>query len=169
MMLTGSPLAIVLWYPFPIYVSVVQNGWLWYRRKAPTERGFPLMQWVLLFFSAMGSIAWIYSILPHLSWNFIQDIYNYLPSVGLPDPQTTTISSAVLHLLQYDAMWMFGSSLIAALLLSDEKGDVPFALQTVPVLVGLFGPAAVIGGLWISRELRIAVVAQRTASKVKTH
>jgi hypothetical protein len=170
---TRSSLAIVLWQPFPIYVSIIQNGWLWYRSKAPKEAGFGLAQWALLFFSVLGSITWIYTLLPYVSWNFMLDLYSYLPSSGVPDPQTTTLQSAVLHMLQYDAIWMFASTLIAAVLLSEDKGDALFALQTMPALVLLCGPAAVLGGLWIFRELQIAVAALRvrldtTVTKPKT-
>lgn len=162
MMLTGSSLAIVLWNPFPIYVSIIQNGWLWYRSKAPTKAGLGLAQWALLFFSILGSITWIYTLLPYVSWNFMLDLYGYLPSASIPDPQTTTLQSAVLHMLQYDAIWMFASTLIAAVFLSEDKGDAFFALQTMPALVLLCGPAAVLGGLWIFRELQIAVAVSRT-------
>jgi hypothetical protein len=60
-------------------------------------------------------------------------------------------------MLQYDAIWMFGSTLIAAIFLAEDKADAFFLVQTMPALVLLCGPAAVLGGLWIVRELQIAV------------
>ena len=168
MMLIKSSLTIVLWHPFPVYMSIIQNGWTWYRAKTPASSGFGLAQWCLLFLSAMGSITWIYVIiLPHVSWSFMHDLWNWLPSAAVPDPQATTVQSAVLHLLQYDAAWMFGSTIIAAVFLSDDIKDTLFTVQTVPALLAAFGPAAVIGGLWIFRELQLVVAAERATAKPK--
>ncbi|KIM32370.1 hypothetical protein M408DRAFT_326962 [Serendipita vermifera MAFF 305830] len=169
MMVTKSSLAIVLWHPCVVYMSAIQNGWTWYRGATPAGSGFGMAQWALLFFCAVGSITWANTILlPHVSKTFVYDLWEWLPSAAIPDPRSTTLQSAVLHLLQYDAAWMFGSTLLAALFLSDEIKDTLFTAQILPATVAAFGPGAVVGGLWIFRELQLVAAAHEASSKPKT-
>ncbi|CAG7848189.1 SubName: Full=Uncharacterized protein {ECO:0000313/EMBL:CCA75705.1} [Serendipita indica DSM 11827] len=176
MLLTKSTWAIVVWQPFPVYMSIIQQGWTFYRAKASPRNeeqlgsGWDLLQLSLLLFSGIGTISWIYILLPYVTEasslsSILLDLWNWLPTWDVPSPSATTIQSAALHLLQYDALWAFGSTILASILLTDDIKDVLFAVQTLPVLVVLFGPGSVIGGLWMFREMRILIEEQERAVK----
>ena len=179
MLLTRSTWAIVVWQPFPLWISIIQQAWTFYRVKtSPRDEelgsGWDLLQLSLLLFSGIGTIGWIYILLPYTTTSsfslsaLLLDLWNWLPSVSVPSPSTTTIPSAALHLLQYDALWAFGSTILAAVILTEDVKDTLFAVQTLPVLVILFGPGSVIGGLWMFREVRLLINEQeREAKKTK--
>ncbi|PVF97723.1 hypothetical protein CPB86DRAFT_412040 [Serendipita vermifera] len=160
--------SIMFWQPFPVYSSLVQNAWLWLKRNEKRTPGVDLVQLSLLLLSGMGSITWIYLILPHLSKFVLIDLWRWLPSWSVPDPLTNTLTATVLHALQYDAIWMFAATILAGVFLMEDKNDVFYVIQTLPGLVAIFGPAAMIGGLWVFREMQLTIRDQAKEAKVKS-
>ncbi|CAG7854077.1 SubName: Full=Uncharacterized protein {ECO:0000313/EMBL:CCA70018.1} [Serendipita indica DSM 11827] len=165
MFLTKDSLAILVWQFFPIYLSILQNGWKFYKRNAPRQPGFDLLQLSLFILSGVGTISWFYILKPHISNSILMDIYNWAPSWSIPDRSTATLPSAALHILQYDALWMFGSAILAGVFLMDTIKEALFAIQTIPLFTLLFGPGAVIGGLWMYREMQLLINEQEAAAK----
>ncbi|KAG8806936.1 hypothetical protein FRC17_004718 [Serendipita sp. 399] len=169
MMVAESSFTILAWQPFPVYMSIIYNGWLFYRSKAPRQSGWNLVQLSLLFFSGVASVSWVYILFPYFSKNALWDLYRWLPSWDVPSPETTTLTSALFQLLQYDFIWMFAATILAALFLSQEWSDLFFAVQTLPLLIVAFGPGAVVGGLWLFREMQLIIQEEqkKRAAEVK--
>jgi hypothetical protein len=167
MIMNKNTPAIMYWQPFPIYCSLVQNGWLWFKRNEKFKVGVDLVQLSLLILSGLGAITWIYLLLPHLSKFILLDLWSWLPSWAIPDSETNNLTKTVLHALQYDAIWMFAATILAGIYLMDDKNDVFYAVQTLPGLVAIFGPAALIGGIWVFREMQLTIRDQPLEPKFK--
>lgn len=174
MVLAKTSLAIVLWHPFPVYISIIQNSWILYRGETNSNiPGFGPAQRALLLFSIIGTASYYYNVIPHLSLSAFTDFYHWIPSWKIPNPRTTTYPSVVLQFLQYDALWMFGATFNAAFFLLEidedfhiEKiVDIIYVMLVTPILVLLLGPAAVVGGHWVNRELCLGERALKAASK----
>jgi hypothetical protein len=165
MLVTHDIWAIILWQPFPIYISIIQNAWSFLRRDKRAASGVDLAQLGFLLFSLLGTGAWVNILWPHVSLNAPFEFLNWLPPWSIPDPQTTTLSSTVLHLLQYDMTWIFVSTILTSLFLLNSVQEAFFVVQIAPAVTAIFGPAALVGGLWMFREAELVAQAEKEASK----
>lgn len=168
MLVTHEIWAIILWQPFPIYMSIIQNAWSFLRRDKSATSGVDLAQLAFLLFSLLGTGAWVNILWPHVSLNAPFEVLNWLPSWSIPDPQNTTILSTVLHLLQYDMTWMFVSTILASLFLLDSVQEAFFVVQIAPAVIAIFGPATLVGGLWMFREAKLVAHAEEASKATKS-
>lgn len=155
MTVTKDPLAVVVWQPFPIYMSLVQHLVRRVRDPGPgrqSELGLQIVRIGFAITSTIATVSYIYAVLPHLSETIVTDFIEWLPSLTIPDPKTTTISSAALHLIQYDVAMSLGSAIVAAILLLPSAKDQTFISEAAPMVLAVAGPGIIIGGLWVFRE-----------------
>jgi hypothetical protein len=155
MIMTKSPLAVVLWQPFTVYMSIIQH--LVYRIRSQDHRranelGLSIVRAGFMITSTISTISYIAAVMPNISETIVMDFLQWLPSLSIPEPSTTTIASAALQLIQYDAAMSLASSILAAILLLPIRKDQAFAAETTPMLLVVAGPGVIIGGLWVLRE-----------------
>ncbi len=77
------------------------------------------------------------------------------PSFSIPDPRSTTVESVVYHLLQWDAIVLYASSILGLVFLADSISDAITMLFFAPIGSIVLSPGGYVALLAIYREWRL--------------
>lgn len=164
----ATPQPIALWQAFPVLISLF--GWL-HRllrpRRLYNSSGYRTVQ-------ATYILTFILSAVVHLrtlaGYNFDpQTIINVLiPSLAIPNAKKGDTSvTAIVHFLQWDAVFLFGSTYVASLWLARSVAQGILLLSWIVISTAMFGPGAAVSGIFLWREARLNHA--RKVFKTKAH
>ncbi|EJD42644.1 hypothetical protein AURDEDRAFT_114913 [Auricularia subglabra TFB-10046 SS5] len=142
MLLLQDEYVTAYWQIFPVYVWIVQHLWLAIRRgNSAPEPGLSVVRAALLTVAAISA-------LPHLRLLYHNRspsaFIKWWPSFSVPDSATTTLYTAAAHLLKWDAIVWYTSSIVAAAFLVDSPSEAFAMLAQAPALSAIIGPGAVV-------------------------
>lgn len=151
-----SNTTIALWQIFPVYITIVAAIYRAFRTgQSANKPGTRVVcgTYALLFcLSAINHLG----VMAAYEFDLKRGMNNWMPPIQLPDPQKGhTALHAIVHLLQWDSVFVFGSTLLASLWFVDNlfQGIVLLLWSTVASV--LFGPGAAFSGIFLWRERRI--------------
>lgn len=146
------PLVILYWQFFPLLIHIVQTRWIALRPASLAAKSGHIIVQISLFLTLSLS-TYTYAIgLQSAAQYPLKELETWLPSWSIPDPKTTTLSSAVLHFLQYDAAITLVATAIAGIILLKSQDYKLVAIFAAPILILVLGPAAYVALLWMVRE-----------------
>ncbi|KAF8589992.1 hypothetical protein K439DRAFT_1241011, partial [Ramaria rubella] len=149
MVFISTPNVIAFWQAFPIHMSLLGQLYLLIRPKRGNgDSGYRTVQ-------ATYMIIFVISSIVHLrTYKFdLQYVINaWIPSTEIPDANKGhTALYSIIHFLQWDAAFIFGSTFLASLWFANS------VVQSVKLLVWvitssiLLGPGAAVSGVFLWR------------------
>lgn len=153
-----DPYVTVLWQPFPIYVAVFYHLHLLFRTPSNhATSGFPLIQAMYIIIFVLASSFHFATIWPRFGdWEILKTLF--VPSID-PVPQVTdsaSIAAAALHLLQYDAIFSVGSSMVGTLWFASSFTQALRVVVWYIISVPVCGPSAALATVFLWRESGLA-------------
>jgi hypothetical protein len=163
---TQDEFVIAYWQPFPLWMSILQNLWLKIRpvTVGPAYHSTRMALIATLIISASVHISFVIS---HSSSTPVMDFIRWLPSFSAPDPRSTTIETAVHHLLQWDSMLWYASAILGLVLLADSISGAMTMLFFAPIGSIILSPGGYVALLAIQREWRLTERANAKALAVE--
>jgi len=144
-----------LWQFFPLWMWAAKAGHLFFR---PSSRyntsGYWTVQATFIFTFIMSAIShiaalWVSRGSPELLK------YLYVPPISPPDPATTTLHLATHVFFQWDAIFIFVSSLLGTLWFACNAKQVALIALWDVIASVVVGPGAAVSGVLLWREWRL--------------
>ena len=158
--------AIACWQFFPIYMSILQHLWLQIR-PATTGPAYHTTCMALVTTLIISASVHISFVITHASSSPVMGFIQWWPSFWIPDPRSTTVESAVYHLLQWDAIVWYTSAILGLVFLADSISDAMAMLFFAPIGSILLSPGGYVALLAIYREWRLTEGAKAGTMAVK--
>ena len=153
---------IAYWQFFPLFMSILQNLWLQIRpaTAGPAYHTTRMALITTLIISASVHISFVFS---HSSSTPVMDFIQWWPSFSIPDPRSTTVETGVYHLLQWDSVLWYASSILGLVFLTDSISDAMTMLFFAPVGSIVLSPGGYVALLAIYRESKLTKRAEAGA------
>jgi hypothetical protein len=151
MFILQDPVVTAAWQIFPVWMWMAQAAHLFIR---PSSRynasGYWAVQTTFIFTFITSAISHIAVMRAVKDLTLLRDLY--IPPIVPPGPATTNLQRAVHMTLQWDNVFMLGSSLLGTLWFArNAKQVVLIALWNVIAAV-VVGPGAAVSGVLLWRE-----------------
>ena len=146
--------AIAYWQFFPIYMSILQHLWLQIR-PATVGPAYHTTRMALITTIIISASVHISFVIAHWSSSPVMGFIQWWPSFWIPDPQSTTVESAVYHLLQWDAIVWYASTILGLVFLADSISDAMTMIFFAPIGSIVLSPGGYVALLAIYREWRL--------------
>ena len=145
---------IAYWQFFPLFMSILQQLWLQIRPATvgPAYHTTRMALITTLIISASVHIAFV---IAHSSSTPVMGFIQWWPSFSIPDPRSTTVESAVYHLLQWDAIVSYVSAMLGFVFLADTTSDAMTVLFFAPIGSIVLSPGGYVALLAIYREWKL--------------
>jgi hypothetical protein len=149
----ATPGSIAFWQVFPVLMSLFGNLHRLLRpRSLHSGSGHRTVQatYVLMFITSS-----IFHLLALKNYNFDpQTIRTHLiPSLEIPDAKKGhTALTSIIHFLQWDAAFIFGSTFVATLWFARSIGQGVLLVIWIVISTALLGPGAAVSGIFLWRE-----------------
>jgi hypothetical protein len=152
----ATPQPIALWQAFPVLVSLFGGLHHLFRpRSLHGSSGYRTVQ-------ATYILTFIVSAVVHLrtlaDYNFDPQtiITALIPSLAIPDAKKGHTSlTSIIHLLQWDAAFAFGSTFVASLWFVGSVMQGILLISWIVISTVVLGPGAAISGIFLWREARL--------------
>lgn len=149
----ATPGPIAVWQIFPVLISLFTRLHLIGRpRRLHSGSGYRTVQ-------ATYIICFIISALVHLrtlayyKFDFQTITTSLLPSLEIPDPKKGHTRLMAINLfLQWDAVFIFGSTFMASLWFVGSVVQATMLISWIAVTSAMLGPGAAISGIYLWRE-----------------
>ena len=153
---------IAYWQFFPLYMSILQNLWLQIRPATvgPAYHTTRIALITTLIISASVHISFVIS---HTDSTPVMGFIQWWPSFSIPDPRGTTVETGVYHLLQWDSILWYASSILGLVFLTDSLSDAMTMLFFAPIGSIVLSPGGYVALLAIYRESKLAKRAEAGA------
>ncbi|KAF7966850.1 hypothetical protein HWV62_36901 [Athelia sp. TMB] len=148
---------IAFWQAFPLWMFLAQRLYLGLRPAAP-QSGAKTVRAIYMSLFFLSSIPHIYLVTPILfrSSDPLQTLGTlFLPSFTPLDPKSTTLDHGVQDFIQWDGFFMLVSTFIAMLWIAGPSVKRLSILVVWLVQTVVFGPGAIIAGVFWWREALI--------------
>ncbi|KAF8484390.1 hypothetical protein JB92DRAFT_3028842 [Gautieria morchelliformis] len=153
-MATTGPIA--LWQVFPLLVSLFGNLHRLLRpRSLHGGSGHRTVQATYVLMLLTSAIVHLRTL---KSYNFdLQTIMTHLiPSLEIPDAKKGhTALTSIIHFLQWDAVFIFGSTFVASLWFARSVGQGVLLIVWIVISTAVLGPGAAVSGIFLWREEKL--------------
>jgi hypothetical protein len=156
--------AIAFWQFFPLFMSILQNLWLQIR-PATVGPAYYTTRMALITTLIISATVHISFVVTHSSSTPVMGFIQWWPSFRIPDPRSTTVESAVYHLLQWDAILWYTSAILGLVFLADSISDAMTMLFFAPIGSIIFSPGGYVALLAMFREWRLTERAKAGTKK----
>ena len=150
---------IAYWQFFPLFMSILQQLWLRIR-PATVGPAYHTTRMALVTTLIMSASVHISFVITHSSSSPVTGFIQWWPSFFIPHPEDTTVESAVYHLLQWDAIVWYASSILGLVFLADSISDAMTMLWLAPIGSIILSPGGYVALLAIFRERRLTEAAK---------
>ncbi|KAA1474976.1 hypothetical protein DENSPDRAFT_805038 [Dentipellis sp. KUC8613] len=150
-----DPIVTAIWQAFPVWMSILQSLHLLVIRPSKhADSGYNVVRFTLILTFIISAIGHV-GVVQYLWGDVAAFKHYYIPQVYPSSPDVTTMQSATLGFLQWDAAFFFGSTLLATLWFAQSPGQViALLLWNVAASVAL-GPGAAVSGAFLWREAKL--------------
>ena len=145
---------IAYWQFFPLFMFILQQLWLQIR-PATVGPAYHTTRMALITTLIMSASVHISFVITHSSSSPVTGFIQWWPSFFIPHPEDTTVESAVYHLLQWDAIVWYASSILGLVFLADSISDAMTMLWLAPIGSIVLSPGGYVALLAIFRERRL--------------
>ena len=146
--------AIAYWQFFPLFMSILQQLWLQIR-PATVGPAYHTTRMALITTLIISASVHISFVITHSTSTPVMGFIQWWPSFSIPDPRSTTVESAVYHLLQWDAIVWYASAILGLVFLADSISDAMTMLFFAPIGSIVLSPGGYVALLAIYREWRL--------------
>ena len=150
-----DPTVTALWQFFPGWMWLAESGHIFFRPPSRFHTsGYWTVQATFAFtflLSAISHIAVVWPARDNLA--LLRDLY--VPPILTPDPATINLQSATNVLLQWDAVFTLGSSLLGTLWFASNTKQVALITLWNVFATVVVGPGAAVSGVLLWREWRL--------------
>jgi hypothetical protein len=145
---------IAYWQAYPILMSILQNLWLQIR-PATVGPAYYTTRMALITTLVISASVHISFVLSHSSSAPVMSFIQWWPSFNAPDPRSTTIESAVYHLLKWDSIMWYASAILGLVFVADSIPGAMTMLLFAPIGSIVLSPGGYAALLAIHRERRL--------------
>ena len=168
MIYLGTVESIAFWQAFPLWMSVFQQLHLFFRpSRLHGGSGHRTVQATYVSIFIAATIVHLRALFAYNfdSWTIIDA---YTPSLAIPDAKKghTAMTSSI-HFLQWDMVFIFGSTLLASLWFAESVVQGVLLMTWSAVSTVILGPGAAVSGAFIWREERLKNERQKLSSPSK--
>lgn len=157
MFILKDPTVTAIWQFFPLWASIA--GWIHLKLRpiaSAPESGYVTIQMMHAAMFVIASSTHAAATWPSLQTKDINALKAlFLPSISMLDPATTSAELAAKDLLQWDATFAFGSTILASLWFAGSIKDLLAILAWYTVAIPVVGPGAAITGVLFWRESKL--------------
>ena len=153
---------IAYWQFFTIFMSILQHLWLQIR-PTTVEPAYYTTRMALITTIIVSASVHISFVIAHWSSSPVMGFIQWWPSFWNPDPQSTTVESAVYHLLKWDSIVWYVSSILGLVFLADSISDAMTMLIFAPFGSIVLSPGGYVALLAIHRESKLTEQAKAEA------
>lgn len=156
MIMFEDPYVTAIWQLFPVWTAIAASGHHFFR---PSSRlsysGYTTIRTVYLGIFLLSSSYHVATIWPlYGDLKTLQAIF--LPSLRPISPSSVTHTAAIHHLLQYDAIFSLGSTVLATIWFTANLRQMLILIVWYTIGIGIVGPGATISAVMLWRESTIA-------------